>query len=117
MTIWVSAQFINFAIDQMRGLVSNLNSLSQHEACAAEDTEGAAHNRANTAENQAGGSGPASQAINEMATPVGEDDLSNVSGKLGGTEVALLRLGGEIAVIPNLELLERSVTELKRTPG
>ena len=42
-----------------------------------------------------------------------DDDLSNVPGKLGDAEVVALRVGTESAVIPDLELLERSVTELK----
>ena len=44
-----------------------------------------------------------------------EDDLSNVPGKLGSAEIVSLRVGTETAVIPNLELLERSVSELKRS--
>ena len=43
------------------------------------------------------------------------DDLANVPGKLGDAEVASLRVGTETAVIPNLEMLERSVSELKRS--
>ena len=43
-----------------------------------------------------------------------EDDLANVPGKLRDAEVVALRVGTETAVIPNLEMLERSVTELKR---
>ena len=46
-----------------------------------------------------------------------EDDLSNVPGKLGNAEVVSLRVGTETAVIPNLELLERSVSELERSLG
>jgi len=46
-----------------------------------------------------------------------EDDLSNVPGKLGAAEVVSLRVGTETAVIPNLELLEQSVSELKRSLG
>lgn len=46
-----------------------------------------------------------------------EDDLSNVPGKLGDAEAVALRVGTESAVIPNLELIERSATALVRAPG
>ena len=47
------ADSINFAIDQMRGLVSNINNLSRQVAMAAGDTQGTAKNLAGAAENVA----------------------------------------------------------------
>lgn len=44
-----------------------------------------------------------------------EDDLANLPGKLGSAEVVSLRVGTENAVIPNLEMLERAVSKLKRS--
>jgi twitching motility protein PilJ len=64
------ADSINFAIDQMRGLVSNINNLSQQVARAAGETQGTASNLANAAEGQAKQIGAASQAINEMAVSI-----------------------------------------------
>ena len=58
------ADSINFAIDQMRGLVSNINSLSVQVAKAAGDTQGTASNLAAAAESQAKEIGAASTAIN-----------------------------------------------------
>lgn len=64
------ADSINFAIDQMRGLVSNINSLSVRVAKAAEDTQGSASNLASAAEIQAREISAASIAINEMAVSI-----------------------------------------------
>ncbi len=64
------ADSINFAIDQMRGLVSNINSLSVQVASAASSTESTANNLSKAAENQAKEIGAATQAINEMAVSI-----------------------------------------------
>jgi twitching motility protein PilJ len=64
------ADSINFAIDQMRGLVSNINDLSVQVAKAASETQSTASNLASAAENQAKEIGAASQAINEMAISI-----------------------------------------------
>ncbi len=64
------ADSINFAIDQMRGLVSNINSLSVQVAGAANATETTAGNLSKAAENQAKEIGAATRAINEMAVSI-----------------------------------------------
>jgi len=64
------ADSINFAIDQMRGLVSNINHLSVQVASAASATESTANNLSKAAENQAKEIGAATQAINEMAVSI-----------------------------------------------
>ena len=64
------ADSINFAIDQMRGLVSNINNLSVQVASAASATESTANNLSRAAENQAKEIGAATQAINEMAVSI-----------------------------------------------
>ncbi len=64
------ADSINFAIDQMRGLVSNINHLSVQVARAAAETQSTASDLASAAENQAREIGAASQAINEMAVSI-----------------------------------------------
>lgn len=64
------ADSINFAIDQMRGLVSNINHLSVQVAKAASETQATAADLASAAENQAKQIGAASQAINEMAVSI-----------------------------------------------
>ncbi len=64
------ADSINFAIDQMRGLVFNINSLSVQVAGAANETENTAGNLSKAAENQAKEIGAATRAINEMAVSI-----------------------------------------------
>jgi twitching motility protein PilJ len=64
------ADSINFAIDQMRGLVSNINHLSVQVAKAASETQATASDLASAAENQAKEIGAASHAINEMAVSI-----------------------------------------------
>lgn len=64
------ADSINFAIDQMRGLVSNINHLSVQVAKAASETQSTASDLATAAENQAKEIGAASHAINEMAVSI-----------------------------------------------
>jgi twitching motility protein PilJ len=64
------ADSINFAIDQMRGLVSNINHLSVQVARAAAETQATASDLASAAESQAKEIGAASQAINEMAVSI-----------------------------------------------
>jgi twitching motility protein PilJ len=64
------ADSINYAIDQMRGLVSNINNLSRQVAKSAGETQGSAGKLADAAESQAKEIGAASQAINEMAISI-----------------------------------------------
>ena len=64
------ADSINFAIDQMRGLVSNINDLSVQVAKAAGDSQDTASGLAAAAENQAKEIGQASTAINDMAVSI-----------------------------------------------
>lgn len=64
------ADSINFAIDQMRGLVSNINHLSVQVAKAADNTQDTASDLASATENQAKEIGAASMAINEMAVSI-----------------------------------------------
>ena len=64
------ADSINFAIDQMRSLVSNINDLSVKVAKAAGDSQGTSSDLATAAENQAKEIGQASTAINDMAISI-----------------------------------------------
>jgi len=64
------ADSINFAIDQMRGLVSNINHLSVQVAKAASETQQTAIALTKGAEGQAKEIGAASQAINDMAVSI-----------------------------------------------
>jgi twitching motility protein PilJ len=70
------ADSINFAIDQMRGLVSNINQLSVQVAGAAAETQGIASELATAARSQAQDIGGASQAINEMAVSIDQVSMN-----------------------------------------
>ena len=64
------ADSINFAIDQMRGLVTNIDDLSENVVKAAGDTRVTAQTLAKASESHAKEIGQASQAINEMAVSI-----------------------------------------------
>jgi len=70
------ADSINFAIDQMRGLVSNINQLSVQVAKAAGETQAIAADLATAADSQAREIGGASQAINEMAVSIDQVSMN-----------------------------------------
>jgi twitching motility protein PilJ len=64
------ADSINFAIDQMRGLVSNINRLSVQVASAASETQSTARNLAEASENQRREITGATEAISDMARSI-----------------------------------------------
>jgi len=64
------ADSINFAINQMRGLVANIKRLSVQVSKAAEETQNTATSAASAAESQAKEIAGASSAINEMAISI-----------------------------------------------
>jgi twitching motility protein PilJ len=70
------ADSINFAIHQMRGLVSNINQLSVQVAGAAAETQTVASDLATAAESQAREIGGASEAINQMAVSIDHVSLN-----------------------------------------
>jgi twitching motility protein PilJ len=70
------ADSINFAIDQMRGLVSNINRISVQVASAATETQGTARNLAEASENQAREITDASTAINQMASSIDQVSMN-----------------------------------------
>jgi len=70
------ADAINYAIDQMRGLVSNINQLSVQVAHAAADTKTVASDLSSAAESQAREIGGASEAITQMASSIDQVSLN-----------------------------------------
>ena len=83
------ADSINFAIDQMRGLVFNINDLSRQVAAAAENTQSTASKLADAAEGQAKEIGAASHAIKELLAAA--QTLWRTSGCRGGGRSRLSR--------------------------
>lgn len=111
------ADSINFAIDQMRGLVSNINSLSVQVAGAAGNTEQTASSLAKAAENQAKEIGAASQAINEMAVSI--DQVSSnaaESAAVAERAVEIASNGAEVvqATIQGMDTIRGQIQETSK---
>ncbi len=111
------ADSINFAIDQMRGLVSNINSLSVQVAGAAGNTQETAGSLAKAAENQAKEIGAASQAINEMAVSI--DQVSSnaaESAAVAERAVEIASNGAEVvqATIQGMDTIRGQIQETSK---
>ena len=91
------ADSINFAIDQMRSLVSSINETAVRVAGAAEETQTTAIHLADASEHQAQEIAGASAAINEMAVSI--DQVSSnaaESAAVAERSVAIAKKGAEI---------------------
>lgn len=111
------ADSINFAIDQMRGLVSNINRLSVRVARAAEETQATAKNLATAAENQAREIGAASAAINDMAVSI--DHVSSnaaESASVADRAVTIAGKGSEVvqAAISGMDNIRGQIQETSK---
>ncbi len=111
------ADSINFAIDQMRGLVSNINRLSVRVAKAADDTQSTAKNLATAAENQAREIAAASTAINDMAVSI--DQVSSnaaESAAVADRAVAIAGKGNEVvqAAIGGMDTIRGQIQETSK---
>ena len=96
------ADSINFAIDQMRSLVSSINETAVRVAGAAEETQATAIHRADASEHQAQEIAGASAAINEMAVSI--DQVSSnaaESAAVAERSVAIAKKGAEIVQSTN----------------
>jgi twitching motility protein PilJ len=108
------ADSINFAIDQMRALVSNINRLSVRVARAADETQGTAKNLASAAENQAREISAASAAINDMAVSI--DHVSSnaaESASVADRAVTIASKGSEVvhATISGMDNIRSQIQE------
>ena len=111
------ADSINFAIDQMRGLVSNINNLSVQVSKAAGETQNTAKNLSSAAENQAREIGAASQAINEMAISI-DQVSSNAAESAAVSEraVEIANKGAEVVqdTIQGMETIRGQIQETSK---
>lgn len=111
------ADSINFAIDQMRGLVSNINHLSVQVAKAASATQATASNLASAAEGQAREIGAASHAINEMAVSI--DHVSSnaaESAAVAERAVAIANKGADVVqdTITGMDTIRGQIQETSK---
>lgn len=87
------ADSINFAIDQMRGLVSNINRISVQVASAAGDTQNTARSLAESTENQRREITGATEAISEMARSI--DQVSTNAQESAGVAERAVDIAGK----------------------
>jgi twitching motility protein PilJ len=111
------ADSINFAIDQMRGLVSNINRVSVRVSRAAEETQQTARNLAVASENQAREITAASTAINEMAVSI--DHVSSnaaESAAVAERAVAIANKGADVvqATIAGMDTIRGQIQETSK---
>ena len=111
------ADSINFAIDQMRGLVSNINRVSVQVARATDETQTTARNLAKAAEHQAREISAASTAINEMAVSI--DHVSSnaaESAAVAERAVQIANKGGEVvrATIGGMDNIRGQIQETSK---
>lgn len=91
------ADSINFTIDQLRILVSQINDTAVKVSVAAEDTQSTALHLAEASEHQAQEIAGASAAVNEMAVTI--DQVSSNAGESAGVaekSVAIANTGAEV---------------------
>jgi twitching motility protein PilJ len=111
------ADSINFAIDQMRGLVSNINRVSVQVARATDETQTTARNLAKASEHQAREISAASTAINEMAVSI--DHVSSnaaESAAVADRAVQIANKGGEVvrATIGGMDNIRGQIQETSK---
>ncbi len=111
------ADSINFAIDQMRGLVSNINHLSVGVAKAAGESQTTAANLAHAAESQASEIGNASQAIGEMVGSI-EQVSSNAaeSSNVAERAVKIAKRGADVvqSTISGMDTIRGQIQETSK---
>jgi len=91
------ADSINFAIDQMRGLVANINRISVQVSGAADETQSTARQLAQAADSQAREITAATEAINEMATSI--DDVSTHAAESASVAERAVEIAGKGGVV------------------
>jgi len=111
------ADSINFAIDQMRGLVSNINRISLRVSKAAEETQAAAGSLAGASESQAREISAASAAISEMAISI--DQVSSnaaESASVAERAVTIANKGSEVvqATITGMDNIRGQIQETSK---
>jgi len=111
------ADSINFAIDQMRGLVSNINRISVQVASAASETQGTARNLASASENQAREITGASTAINDMASSIDQVSMNAAeSATVAERAVEIANKGGDVVrnTINGMDRIREQIQETSK---
>ncbi|UZE96535.1 methyl-accepting chemotaxis protein [Alkalimarinus alittae] len=111
------ADSINFAIDQMRGLVKAIRDTAVQVASAAQETQATAMHLADASEHQAQEIAGASAAVNEMAVSI--DQVSSNAGESSAVaerSVAIAKKGAEVVqnTIRGMDTIREQIQETSK---
>lgn len=111
------ADSINFAIDQLRSLVSTINQTAVQVSSAAQETQSTAMHLAEAAEHQAQEIAGASAAINEMAVSIDQVSANAAeSAAVAERSVAIANKGAEVvqATIRGMDTIREQIQETSK---
>ncbi len=111
------ADSINFAIDQMRGLVSAINVTALQVASAAQETQATAMHLAEASEHQAQEIAGASAAVNEMAVSIDQVSANAAeSSAVAERSVAIAKKGADVvqATISGMDNIREQIQETSK---
>jgi twitching motility protein PilJ len=111
------ADSINFAIDQMRSLVSTINQTAVQVSSAAQETQSTAMHLAEAAEHQAQEIAGASAAINEMAVSIDQVSANAAeSAAVAERSVTIANKGAEVvqATIRGMDTIREQIQETSK---
>ncbi len=111
------ADSINFAIDQLRSLVSTINQTALQVSSAAQETQSTAMHLAEAAEHQAQEIAGASAAINEMAVSIDQVSANaSESAAVAERSVAIANKGAEVvqATIRGMDTIREQIQETSK---
>lgn len=111
------ADSINYAIDQMRGLVSAINETAVQVSSAAQETQATAIHLAEASEHQAQEIAGASAAINEMAVSIDQVSANaSESSAVAERSVAIANKGAEVvqATISGMDNIREQIQETSK---
>lgn len=111
------ADSINFAIDQMRGLVSSINVTAVQVSSAAQETQATAIHLAEASDHQAQEIAGASAAINEMAVSIDQVSANAAeSSAVAERSVAIANKGAEVvqATIHGMDNIREQIQETSK---
>lgn len=111
------ADSINFAIDQMRGLVRAIRDTALQVASSAQDTQSTAMHLADSSEHQAQEIAGASAAVNEMAVSIDQVSSNAVeSASVAERSVAIAKKGTEVVqnTIHGMDTIREQIQETSK---
>ncbi len=111
------ADSINFAIDQMRSLVSSINSTAVQVSSAAQETQATAMHLAEASEHQAQEIAGASAAVNEMAVSIDQVSANAAeSAAVAERSVAIAKKGADVvqATINGMDNIREQIQETSK---